>query len=380
MSNNKMVKKLGRNQPCWCGSGKKYKKCHLHKHQEDPIPLWQVGNRLKQSFSAKYCLCPERLKYECSGKIIKAHTVSKRSSLKPISRDGHVYGVIPSLEKIAENKGVLIPECIGINNASTFTGFCSVHDKSLFSAFEDKPFTGTPEQIFLIGYRSLSREYFTKTSRSNSQDILKELDRGRNAEQQHMIQKLAFLNSIGLNIGLRDLEFHKSCFDEVLMSKNFRSVRGYVIKFDGIIPITCSGAIYPEVDFHGNRLQDLSDMEKILDNLCFSIIGSEGNSYAVFTWLKENSLSCKKLTESLMSVGEKHLFSSLLRFAFCFFENTFISPDWWESRSEEQQQSISEMLAYGTDPAAPPPSNMLTNSRCDFGFYGVKDQHQVNTS
>ncbi len=25
------MKKLGRNEPCWCGSGKKYKKCHLNK-------------------------------------------------------------------------------------------------------------------------------------------------------------------------------------------------------------------------------------------------------------------------------------------------------------------------------------------------------------
>jgi hypothetical protein len=23
------IGKLGRNDPCWCGSGKKYKKCHL---------------------------------------------------------------------------------------------------------------------------------------------------------------------------------------------------------------------------------------------------------------------------------------------------------------------------------------------------------------
>jgi uncharacterized protein YecA (UPF0149 family) len=23
-------RKLGRNAPCWCGSGKKYKKCHLN--------------------------------------------------------------------------------------------------------------------------------------------------------------------------------------------------------------------------------------------------------------------------------------------------------------------------------------------------------------
>jgi hypothetical protein len=24
-----MARDLGRNEPCWCGSGKKYKKCHL---------------------------------------------------------------------------------------------------------------------------------------------------------------------------------------------------------------------------------------------------------------------------------------------------------------------------------------------------------------
>jgi len=26
---NRAEKKLGRNDPCWCGSGKKYKKCHM---------------------------------------------------------------------------------------------------------------------------------------------------------------------------------------------------------------------------------------------------------------------------------------------------------------------------------------------------------------
>jgi preprotein translocase subunit SecA len=26
--------KLGRNDPCWCGSGKKYKYCHLRKDRE----------------------------------------------------------------------------------------------------------------------------------------------------------------------------------------------------------------------------------------------------------------------------------------------------------------------------------------------------------
>jgi len=26
--------KLGRNDPCWCGSGKKYKNCHLKQDQQ----------------------------------------------------------------------------------------------------------------------------------------------------------------------------------------------------------------------------------------------------------------------------------------------------------------------------------------------------------
>ena len=27
---NEVSEKPGRNEPCWCGSGKKYKKCHFH--------------------------------------------------------------------------------------------------------------------------------------------------------------------------------------------------------------------------------------------------------------------------------------------------------------------------------------------------------------
>ena len=31
------AEKLGRNEPCWCGSGKKYKKCHLAADEEQRI-------------------------------------------------------------------------------------------------------------------------------------------------------------------------------------------------------------------------------------------------------------------------------------------------------------------------------------------------------
>ena len=31
-------KELSRNDPCWCGSGKKFKKCHLGREQPPPRP------------------------------------------------------------------------------------------------------------------------------------------------------------------------------------------------------------------------------------------------------------------------------------------------------------------------------------------------------
>ena len=33
--------KLGRNDPCWCGSGKKYKKCHM---KEDEASMYAVAD------------------------------------------------------------------------------------------------------------------------------------------------------------------------------------------------------------------------------------------------------------------------------------------------------------------------------------------------
>jgi hypothetical protein len=28
------AKRPGRNEPCWCGSGEKYKRCHLHEDEK----------------------------------------------------------------------------------------------------------------------------------------------------------------------------------------------------------------------------------------------------------------------------------------------------------------------------------------------------------
>ena len=150
-------RKLGRNDQCWCGSGKKYKHCHLDRERQAPLNPWDASEKIRNAFGTKICLAPEAWRNECSRQISRAHTVPKSGSLRQIVRDGHVYAFVPSQENLMKNDGVVMPELIGLNRASTFTGFCSHHDDAIFSPVEKQMFSSSQEQCFLLGYRSPRR-------------------------------------------------------------------------------------------------------------------------------------------------------------------------------------------------------------------------------
>lgn len=133
------------------------------------------------------CSSPTSFHGDCSKKIVKAHTVPKSSSLKAIAEDGHVYGLRYSLESIRKFNGRLEPELIGINNASTFNGFCKIHYDSIFSPIEKGVFTGTQEQCFLLAYRSLSRECYTKSAMNSMADFRARMDQGKSIDTQMVI-------------------------------------------------------------------------------------------------------------------------------------------------------------------------------------------------
>lgn len=122
---------LSRNDPCWCGSGKKFKKCHIDRVQQEPLGRATLEEHAKRS--AKVCCAQSLNDSLCTTRIVKAHTVSKSGCLKQISHNGHVMGTKTSFSELDRTQGKVLVRKIGINDASTFTGFCSYHDKELFS-------------------------------------------------------------------------------------------------------------------------------------------------------------------------------------------------------------------------------------------------------
>ena len=240
--------KLGRNDPCWCGSGMKYKRCHLNREVQTPLEPWEASKAFREALSTKDCLAPQVWLNKCRGPIVRAHTVPKSASLKTIARDGHVYSLDLSLDGIGKGLGGPVPKLCGIKRASTFTGFCSGHDNAIFSPLEKFVFSGTSEQCFLLGYRALAREFYTKDGGGNCvsmMDLLsprrkefhggwsnelrpqgswkgnfdqspkraavaqsglrRSLDKGKTPTEQVRIQETNHLLEIGLAAGFRDI-------------------------------------------------------------------------------------------------------------------------------------------------------------------------------
>jgi hypothetical protein len=359
-------KKIGRNDRCWCGSGKKYKHCHLNRDKEESVPEWQADKEFRAAFSSKTCSAPKEWHESCSGTIVRAHTVPKSSSLKAIARDGHVYGYVPNLKKLREQGGVLAPELVGVNRASTFTGFCSTHDNSIFAPIETRPFEGSVDQLFTLAYRSFSREAYTKAAAADVTELYKQMDKGRKPEDQMEVQMLAFLNEIGVGAGMRDNAHYEEIFHKALVAGDFSSARGFVLCYPNPPPIMCSASFFPEQDFHGNVLQDLMDLENTPELLSVSSFYDGRTGLVAFAWLGDDSEICRAFINSLRGLDESAQTSALIRMFFEHIENVHISPDWWEALTEEQRSALNRRMAESANPMADRPQATLTDDCVDF--------------
>jgi hypothetical protein len=95
--------KLGRNEPCWCGSGKKYKKCHLDRERQPSVRPWEVDSYIRERAKTGECLHVGAAAGTVCGKpAIGSHTVP-RSMLKRIARNGHVYRHSATLQDLVED-------------------------------------------------------------------------------------------------------------------------------------------------------------------------------------------------------------------------------------------------------------------------------------
>ncbi len=341
------MSKIQRNAPCWCKSGKKYKKCHGHPSYTTQTPISQIIQDQKDRYTQNICYAPTKYHHECSSHIIQAHTISKSKNLAKIAQNEHVYSFMGSnFGQLIKTNGKITARRMSIKQASTFSGFCSKHDSEIFKPL-DEDFDLTLEKIFLNYYRTMVRELYLKEKNTSYQKTtMKNYDKGLSKIEQILYQTSLSRLSTGMDIGHRDLKIIKSNMDKNLLSKNFSSMKYYAIIINKIPDIISTCVWVASSDFQGNSLVDLSDAEQYYNSICVSTLVLSGEQGLIlFSWDDElKSSECYKFIHSLHQLPSNHKIQACAYWLFACNENIFFSPEWWDLLGISKQQQITDIF------------------------------------
>ncbi|MCD5452255.1 YecA family protein [Lactobacillus delbrueckii] len=290
-----MSKKIGRNEPCPCGSGLKYKKCCIDKsiEQRRAEALERATRNLKNRAIVKHCLHPD--KEHCEGKIIKAHAIQNNRILRPLSENGEVITVDQLTNYIFQDTGVK-----GRKQATTFSGFCSYHDKTTFQPIEDREFVGSPEQIFLLTYRTLAWHYQKKLEQlERNKLIAAEFEKERRLVGLSK-EDVAFgkLDEINLKRGLTEIEAEKNKFDVALLEENYS-----IWKIPYEVDFAISMMNQPSYDLEGNQINDITGKSS-LKNVYLNIFQYNGSSFCIWSWCKDIDNTYSKFVEQFLDLED----------------------------------------------------------------------------
>ena len=344
--------RVGRNEQCPCGSGLKYKKCHLDRASAQPFPYHQSAKELVRFRKGEQkCLYSSFEGSQCEEKVIEAHTISRNAALTQIARDQKVYLLDIDPFRIAKAGGEPGLRLEYIRSASTFTGFCSTHDSTLFRPIDRGEIGPTREQALLFHYRSMCRELYVKRPTLKTNRLLREADRGKSVAIQHMVQGLVSAREVAIKDALRQLEEDKLTCDEALREADYGMLQGAFVRFHKTPSLACAGYTQPTFDFAGTELQDLDDMSKPLFNLSFTLLPDVVGGIAIFAWLPNADAVCRPFVQSFMAVSDDRKSDALVKYVFDSFENFAAEPIWWESLPETCLNALRMNLMNGTDMA-----------------------------
>ena len=306
---------------------------------------------IKDAWSKGVCLHPQAPGL-CFGKPIDSHTIQKARVLESIAEEGHVLTFkidVASMLKSAMDGtaffddpmlahilamvagGATEPRSLGWRQASVFPGFCKPHDHDTFAPIEEEPLTFDDRQCFLLAYRAACMEVWEKGAA-----LKLKLSASPTLGIEQDDEGSTTYNELGLEEHART----KAEFDSRLMTGNFRDIRALVFNLDVNPGVATSGFFAPEISFQDEALQNLADVETPLQHVAFCLLpGTADCSYAFFGWL-DGSPAVERFAASILELDERERPDALLRLAFESFENTFMSPSWWDALNEEQQMWV----------------------------------------
>lgn len=325
--------KIGRNEPCPCKSGKKYKKCHGAMEEKsdniDPkIPIQSVIERKVKVGHIKQCIHPDKSK--CSEDIVKAHSIQNNRIINKITRKGEVYMVRPVMTPQSYRMNF---RSFGRKVATTFTGFCGFHDKMLFQPIEDTDYVGSNQQNFLFAYRVFSFEYHKKLE---AQKVSKK----RLDDKPSLVKDERFMDHLeGYDLAIRDTLRHKKIFDQALLDQDYGIVETVSFKIDSAARFAVCSGFFLEYDLKGKKVNQLAYTKNGMKLLMVNVFPQNEQTFVLFSWLKEDSNNYREFREQLLGLNTEEKIQLLNNLVPAYSENVVYNPDFIDSWGESEKKS-----------------------------------------
>lgn len=221
--------------------------------------------------------------------------------------------------------------------ATTFTGFCSHHDKVLFQEIEDKIFNCLQKQVFLLTYRTMSWHYHKKQEQINAHGIFYEnmLNHGYNISSSPHFKDVVK----GFAMAEQDNILEKQAFDNFLMNNAYEQLSFCVWEIPYEISIALSMMYGLEYDIRGGKLNDYFRDKKV-KNIYLNIFSSDSKSYCIWSWLKSNDDFYIDFSKQFMELSiedrENYLNNQLPRWT----DSIVISPRLWNKWGNDIQEAL----------------------------------------
>lgn len=298
----------------------------------------------RRRFEQKYCLHPDA-PTGCSPSFGAAHTIQRAIIQRFIAENQHVLQFVLKTNP-KRGAGPLVPQRTGINKASTFFGYCGIHDNDLFRPLETQEFVFSDEQIALLGFRALSRELYLKDAQADQIEMLGRFMKG--SSDLATPDRALFLlgRGMGIHNAQRNLKEAWKKYGKMIANRRFEDLIYYAVRFEDSPAYMASVGFLPEYDFRGNELQYLGRTGPF-QPITFSAWAAGNNAVAVFSWHSSWNPICAKFVESLRKIDEAMLASRILSMAFDVSENVIFRESWWEGLSSENKKLIAARASSG---------------------------------
>lgn len=318
----------------------------------DKKQIATMQKHFEECFSMRQCL-GGLSGQACTAPTISSHTIAKRW-LKQIARRGHVYSQeynIFNRPKVDPSLGLSL---VGVNKATTYQLFCLQHDSELFRGVELTAFEANARSAALLQFRAVCREAFTKVGATTLMRTVSVDPANKELSEFHRYL------SIGHEAGLRDAAIHYHHERTRVHEGSFDHIRFYAANFPCVLPFAFVGAFFPEIDFDGNRLLDLAQLDKTAEALGVACFSDEGRAYLVLTWDKYGQRA-RQLATSFHKLDNEKKAGAALILGFEFVENVALSPDWWEGLRPSTRSELLHRLRMAGSPWEPHDDRALCN-------------------